>query len=97
MSETITTVKEMGITHRDFLRMVERFFAGADYSVDGARIVQEADDRRLEITLAPESSRCIALIEMPVTEVRLAFTGYGEEAAATALARFDRTLQRGGG
>jgi len=97
MTEPITVEKEMGITHRDFLRVAERFFDGADYAVDGARIVQEADGRRLEITLSPETSRRIALIEMPVTRVRLAFTGYGEEEAAATLARFDRTFQRGGG
>ncbi len=87
----------MGITHRDFLRLVARFFAGADYSVDSGHIVQEADGRRLEISLSPEATRRIALIEMPVTQVRLAFIGYPEEEAAAALARFDRTFQRGGG
>jgi hypothetical protein len=97
MTDTIIVEKEMGITHRDFLRLVPRFFAGADYSVDGAQIVRDAGGRRLEITLAPETSRRIALIELPVTWVRLAFTGYGEARAEAALALFDRTFQRGGG
>jgi hypothetical protein len=97
MTDTIVVEKEMGITHREFLRLVARFFADADYSVDGGQIVQEADGRRIEIALSPESVRRIAFIELPVTQVRLAFTGYDEEAAAAALAFFDRTFQRGGG
>ena len=49
----------------------------------------------MEITLAEESERRIALVALPVTFVRFAFTGYGD--AAAEMKRIDLHFQRGGG
>ena len=94
---TITVQKKKSVNHGDFFRILPKALDGADYRIDGSRIVAGCGDRRLEITLSAQSERRIALLTLPVTHVRLDFIGYGGEEAAAALARFDRGFQRGGG
>jgi hypothetical protein len=93
----ITVEKEMWISHDDFFRILPKALEAEGYRVDGNRIIAGNGDRRLEITLSEESQRRIALLTLPVTHVRLDFIGYGGDEAAAALARFDRSFQRGGG
>jgi len=93
----ITVEKEMSISHKDFFRILPKALEGADYRIDGDRVIAGSGDRRLEITLSEETRRRIALLTLPVTHVRLDFVGYGEDEAAAALSRFDRGFQRGGG
>ncbi len=87
----------MGITHAEFFRVIARALDGRPYRVESRRVVVEEDGRVLEITLSEESERRIALITLPVTRVRLIFTGYGEARTAETIAWFDRWFQRGGG
>lgn len=89
--------KEMGITHAEFFRVIGRALAGRPYRIEGNRVRIAEGGRRLDITLAAEGKRRIAGLALPVTRVRLAFTGYGEAEAADLLAGFDRWFQRGGG
>ena len=51
----------------------------------------------MEITLGSERRRKIALMEIEIMDVTLAFSGYSDRDRAAALARFDRAFQRGGG
>ena len=95
MAERVTFDKEMGITHRDFLRILSRVVGEQNYRADGRRIIVEDGDRRLEITLSEESERRIALVVMPVTRVRFEFSGYDDP--DQAMLRLDRHFQRGGG
>ena len=98
MGDPLTVDKEMGITHAEFFRVIGRALDGRPHRVEGTRVrLAEGDGRRLDITLAAEGERRIAGLALPVTRVRLAFTGYGETEAADLLARFDRWFQRGGG
>ena len=93
----ITVEKEMSISHNDIFRILPNALDGADYRIDGNRVIAGTGNRRLEITLSDETQRRIALLILPVTHVRLDFIGYREDEAAAALARFDRGFQRGGG
>ena len=93
----LTVEKEMSISHAEFLRLLPRALDGAAHRRDGDRIVAGSGDRRLEITLSPQGERKMGLLTLPVTRVRLAFVGYPTDEAAAALARFDRSFQRGGG
>jgi hypothetical protein len=93
----IAVEKEMSISHKDFFRILPKALEGSDYRIAGNRIIAGSGDRRLEITLSEETQRRIALLTLPVTHVRLDFIGYGANEAATAIARFDRGFQRGGG
>ena len=97
MADGIVIEKEMGIDHADFLRLLPRALEGRDPRRDGDRIVMEDGARRLEITLGETSERRIALLALPVTRVRFAFTGYSADEAEAAMRRIDRAYQRGGG
>lgn len=95
---TLVFDKEMGITHRDFLRLLPRALDGLPYHVAERRITADAGGGRLlEITLSEESRRRVASLAMPVTHVRITLSGFSEDAATAAMARFDRAFQRAGG
>lgn len=87
----------MGLTHAEFFRIIRRALAGQPHLIEGNRVRIEEGPRRLDITLSEEEERRITLVALPVTRVRLSFTGYGLAETAEALARFDRWFQRGGG
>lgn len=89
--------KEMAITHRDFLRLLPKAFADGEIRVDGREIRVGADGSELRIDLSEESVRRIANLEIPLTLVRLTFSGYGAAEIEAMLARFWRTFQKGGG
>ena len=95
--EAITFEKEMGLTHAEFFRSLSRALGTSDYRVDGHAVQLTDGCRRLEITLGEESVRRIALMAVPVTKVRLTFSGYGPDEVAAAVTQFDRIYQRGGG
>jgi len=87
----------MGISHADFFRVFpavidrrpfERLPGGLAYTEGG---------RRLAVTLSPESSRRIGMLELPVTCVAFLFEGYTPEQVDAFMARFDRHFHRGGG
>ena len=96
-ADAITIDKEMGISHREFFRILPGALGTDDYTIDGNQITVGEGNGRLEIILSAETRRRIALLTLPVTHVRLRFVGYGAEQAAAALATFDRAFQRGGG
>lgn len=87
----------MGLTHVEFFRVITRALASQPHVIEGNRVRIEDGPRRLDITLSAEEERRIALVALPITRVRLSFTGYGPVEMAEAVARFDRWFQRGGG
>ncbi len=89
--------KDMALTHADFFRVIAGALGTGDFEKTGAGVVLADRDRRLEITLGPERTRRIAMMEIPACAVTLVFSGYGEEERSAALGRFDRTFQKGGG
>ena len=51
----------------------------------------------MKITLAPETVRKLAMLEFPVTEVTIEFSGFSASERASFLSRFDLAYQKGGG
>ncbi len=97
MADKVVSVKEMGIDHADFFRILPQALGTTDYERSASRVVLESGGKRLEITLGPEGKRTIALLSLPVTMVTLSFTNYGEAELAGAMERFDFYFRRGGG
>lgn len=89
--------KEMAVTHRDFLRLLPKAVGDSDIQVDGGRIRVGSGRRLLRIDLSEESVRQIANLKIPLTRVKLTFSGYGEDDIAAALEQFWRAFQKGGG
>lgn len=89
--------KEMGITHREFFRVISRALAGRPHTIGENNVRVAEGDRILDITISEEGERRIALMTVPVTRVRLAFSGYSESKTAETVVWFDRWFQRGGG
>lgn len=90
-------VKEMGISHREFFRILPKALGSSDYKGAGNRIRFGNAARYLEIEVSPEGERRIASVRLPVTRVSLVFHGYGAAEIAEALDRFDVHFRRGGG
>lgn len=100
MTETpdpVTVKKEMALTHADFFRAIAGALGTGDFEKKPDGVVLEDGDRRLEVSLGPERSRTIAMMEVPACDVTLVFSGYGEEERAAALDLFERTFQKAGG
>ncbi len=89
--------KEMGYTHREFLRLLPKALGSDDYTVDGREIRFTDGERQLDISLSEEGERRIALVRIPMTEVQLSFTGYDQPGIEAALKLFWRAYQKGGG
>lgn len=97
-TDSVTVDKEMSISHQEFFRVLPGALATRDYRVDGDRVVaEEGDGRRMEIALSPEERRDLPDLSLPLTRVRLTFTGYSEADMKDRLALFERSYQRGGG
>lgn len=89
--------KEMGYTHKEFIRLLPRAVDGADMAVTGNRYEVADDERTLCIELGEERERRIASIRLPLTPLSLTFTGYDKAGIEAVLDRFWRTYQKGGG
>lgn len=89
--------KEMSISHQDFLRILPGALGTGDYRLYGNRVVFGDEAHRMEITLSAEAERRVGALALPLTHVRLQFFGYAETDLRTAMTRFDRAFQRGGG
>ncbi len=93
-----TIKKEMGISHRDFFRILPRMMNGRDYTVDGQQIVVDEPERRLEIHLADQRERMLGpLVRLPVTDVELIFFNYPEADRVSFMKFFDINFFKGGG
>lgn len=89
--------KEMGYTHADFLRLLPKAVAGAEIRMDG-NVAQVSDgQRQLRIELSEETVRRLGNFQIPVTHVRLTFSGYSDAERQRALDRFWKAYQKGGG
>lgn len=94
--ETLIT-REMGLSHAEFWRTLPRALEGRPYQRDGNTIAIRDCQRQLTIHLGPEGKRRIALLQLPVTRVTFAFSGYTAADMDAFMQRFSRYFQRGGG
>ena len=89
--------KEMGYTHAELLRLLPKAVSDDDIRIDGRVIQVSGGGRQLRIDLSEESVRRLGNFRLPVTNVRLSFTGYSDAERDAALTRFWQTYQKGGG
>ena len=95
--------REMGITHRAFIRTLKGAAEGRTFTViDGEGITASSatindGDREIRIHLAPQWVRRIATIKLPVTVVTYEFDGHTQAEADAVMARFEIFFRRGGG
>ncbi len=89
--------RDMSISHREFLRSFARVARGMDWAVQGSDIRVGQGARRIEIHLAAEGQRAIALLRLARTDVHFAFFGHSQAQIDDFMARFERGFQRGGG
>ena len=97
MSEPIEFHREMGITHREFLRTLVNAVEGRPYTVNGQTIDIDDGNNKIVISLSDEWRRKIATISFPVTNVTWAFHGHSQAEAEAVMVRFEIYYRRGGG
>lgn len=95
-----TLQREMTISHREFHRLLPAAVPG--YQINGAgtiaiRVQRPEHNQLLEIALGTERQRTLGALKLPVTDVRLRFSGFSETEFEAFLRRFDMAYQRGGG
>ncbi len=89
--------REMSITHKEFLRLLPLAVQGASVSRRDNRLTIKTTAGRVTITLAPETTRQLGLLEFPVTTVTMEFHDCNPSEQEAFLKRFDLAYQRGGG
>ena len=89
--------KEMGTTHKEFFRLLPKAVGDAGIEVDGLDVRVSDGARLLRISLSEESERRLGNFRLPVTHVRLTFSGYSDAEREAALNRFWHAFQKGGG
>ena len=97
MSSKFRLVREMTISHADFLRSLPAALNNAAYTVHGNEIRVEWENRELQILLSPQSVSHFGPVPLPVTHVQFVFSGYSELEVQQFLERFDMCYRRGGG
>ena len=97
----ITVQREMGTTHREFIRSLTAAIRPATYtSIEGSNGVDieiHGAPGNMRIHLAPERVRRIALLRLPIVDVTLVLEGFPPESIEPFFTQFDRAFQRGGG
>lgn len=89
--------KEMGVTHKDFYRLLPRAMGDTRYEINGTTVVASVADGALTIDLGEEQVRRIALMAIPYAKVSFNFVGVDADARTLFMRHFDLSFQRGGG
>ena len=97
MSNKFRLIREMTISHADFLRSLPAALNNAAYKINGNEITVEWENRGLQIILSGESVRSFGPVLLPVTHVEYVFSGYSEPEIQQFLEHFDMCYRRGGG
>ena len=97
---TATTIHSegLGISHRDFFRIIPRLFPEATLRVldDGAEI-EWSEGKNVRMVLSNEEVRNLGLLKFPITDVQFSFRGCSQEFIDEFMVVFDRSFQKGGG
>ena len=97
LNDPVLITKEMGITHRDFFRIIGNALGSDAYESTESGVRLQTGSRLLDITLGPEGERRIALMVIPRTLVTLSFSHYSAPDIEAAIKRFDMMFKKGGG
>lgn len=95
--QDIHYVREMGLDHRDFFRLLPRAMDGYPYEVDGTQVRATVGAGSVDIEIGAEQRRQIALLALPYCEVSFTFRGVTLDEQQAFKAHFDLHYQRGGG
>ncbi|MEN9460859.1 MAG: hypothetical protein RIS84_879 [Pseudomonadota bacterium] len=88
---------EMSLDHREFLRTFSQVFPQGGYLYQNNQLMIERGIQRIVVSLAPSSERKIALLSLPVTQVKFEFFYTEPEIADEWMQQIMRYFQRGGG
>ena len=90
--------REMGYTHREFLRTLETFMGDAPYTVAGLEINIPGNGQSVRMMLAGQQERKIGpTMKLTFTPVEFVFVGYAEAERKTFMERFELIFRKGGG
>ena len=89
--------REMGLTHKDFWRLLPRAMGEHTYEILGNAVHAKVHGCTLEIHLGEPQERRIALMCLPYAEVSFKFNDIAESDQQAFKAHFDLYFQRGGG
>lgn len=89
--------REMSISHAEFFRSLVPAVAPATFQADGLTITVHGAPGAVTIRLSEERERRIALLRLPVVDVKIELEDFSEEDYESFMRQFDRSFQRGGG
>ena len=89
--------KEMGYTNKEFMRLLPKAVGQTDLQIHDNEIHVHEGDGLLRIQIGDESERRLGNFRLPLLPVSLIFTGFSEPQIESALDRFWRAYQKGGG
>ena len=93
----LSLIREMSITHKEFFRLLPHAAKDAAINRQDHRATIATAAGQVTITLAPETTRKLGLLEFPVTTVTMEFHDFSPSGQAAFLQRFDLAYQKGGG
>jgi len=94
---SIEFIREMGVTHSDFFRLLPRAMGEHSYEVVGTVVRGQVHAGTVEITIGEQQVRRIALMAIPFAEVKFTFRGVSAVEQEAFQSYFDLRFQRGGG
>jgi len=89
--------KEMALTEKMFLDTLSRALNSDAYTWDGSQAVLEQDGKCFSITFEEQANFALGGFRIPRAKVTLDLSGYEDDEAQIAVARFERYFHRGGG
>ena len=89
--------KEMALTEKMFLDTLGRALDSDAYIWDGKQAVLAQDGRSFTITFEEQANFALGGFRIPRAKVTLDLSGYEDDEAQIAVARFERYFHRGGG
>ena len=90
-------VKDMAATSCDIRRLLPIALRGWPYRVDGNKVEVGSPERGATITIDSLPPRGFGPVQIPRSQVMLAFRGLDAGEQEAFLRQFDRAFQRGGG
>ena len=88
---------DMTITHKEFFRLLPKALAGLPYQKNANQIRVTDGDSMIRITLAEESTRKLASLSLPMTQVHIELDNVEEADMDRFISRFKLAYQKGGG
>ena len=93
----ITFVRQMGISHSEFFRILPPVVAELPHRITGDAVHVEDGTRRASLSLGPEGERKLGMLRLPGFELRFSFQGFARAEVDAFMKRFETCFHRGGG